>query len=284
MRCADCGQEIAEDQAACGYCGRSAHLEVVDTAATPVIHASLTATQMGDDAPAGSALIGKLELHGQDIFVGRLPSSDIALEGDSLVSRRHVRLYAKQGHYYVEDLYSSNGTLVNDNELITPLKLSGGEVIRVGTFALHYECQNTEPGTEAPPPASGHAASLMASGARGVAPSASIGKRDSSARAFAPTGAPARHTETTTARNPALSDIRVLKEQVGAIGNMVQQRAEDEALQVESLRGALIHAYSVLSSLLDMRESTLRSTAAEAQSLAELARQTARDPEHIFQA
>lgn len=285
MRCADCGQEIAEDQAACVYCGRPAHLEIVDPATTPPIRASLTAIQMGEDAsPSAGTWIGKLELHGQDIFVGRLPSSDIALEGDSLVSRRHLRFYAKQGHYFIEDLYSSNGTLVNDAELIAPLMLTGGEVVRVGSFALLYESQSAEAAAEAPQATSAPAPSPLASGAREVSPSSSIGKRDSSVRAFAATGAPATRGDTSTARNPGLSDIRVLKEQVGALGKLVQQRADDEALQVETMRGALIHAYSVLSSLLDMRESTLRSTAAGAQSLAEMARQTARDPEHIFQA
>jgi hypothetical protein len=87
-----------------------------------------------------------------------------------------------------------------------------------------------------------------------------------------------------TTRNPALSDIRLLKEQVVAIGRLVQQRAEDEARHVESLSNALIHTYGVLSSLLDTREGALRSTEAKVQALAALARETARDPEQTQQA
>ncbi len=299
MRCADCGQEIAQGQAACAYCGRPAHPKKVDSETTPPIRATLTAVQVSEDAPASGVWIATLDLHGQDVFVGRLPSSDIALEGDSLVSRRHVRLFAQHGAYYVEDLFSSNGTLVNGEELITPRRLAGGETIRVGTFELRYVCQSGEPKGEASRPqtqTSLGAGTLLgiesrpglatSPALRGTLPHTLAAKPGTSLRAFAPTGLPPAHADVDvdTTRNPALSDIRLLKEQVVAIGRLVQQRAEDEARHVESLSNALIHTYGVLSSLLDTREGALRSTEAKVQALAALARETARDPEQTQQA
>ena len=48
--------------------------------------------------------------------IGRDPSSDIHLENPA-VSRSHAKIYREGWTYYIEDLGSSNGTLLNSERL-----------------------------------------------------------------------------------------------------------------------------------------------------------------------
>ncbi len=62
--------------------------------------------------------------------VGRDPGVDFTLE-DNVVSRRHFRVVQEQGAYWVEDLGSTNGTLVNGRRM-ERIQLVDGDVISVG--------------------------------------------------------------------------------------------------------------------------------------------------------
>ena len=74
---------------------------------------------------------------GQSV-VGRDPGCDIQLDGD-LVSRRHVRLCVEPGRLVLEDLGSSNGSLVNEVRVEKPFELRGGDRIRIGLSVLEVE-------------------------------------------------------------------------------------------------------------------------------------------------
>ena len=69
----------------------------------------------------------------RDILIGRQPSCDLVLYPHS-VSGQHARLYfsTDDGHYYIEDLGSSNGTWVDRTRVDRPIKLDSLNVI---TFA-----------------------------------------------------------------------------------------------------------------------------------------------------
>lgn len=71
---------------------------------------------------------------------GRQTSTDIPLSS-SLVSRQHARLVCDESGCRLEDLNSSNGTLLNgellDPEVPTPLQ--HGDLIEIGPFQLHFE-------------------------------------------------------------------------------------------------------------------------------------------------
>ncbi len=61
---------------------------------------------------------GKIfELEGNSITLGRHPDCDIVLEV-AAVSRQHARILLVDGKYYVEDLSSRNGTLLNGRPLV----------------------------------------------------------------------------------------------------------------------------------------------------------------------
>jgi predicted component of type VI protein secretion system len=64
--------------------------------------------------------------------VGRDQGMPIALPDDTQVSRRHARVSPQNGVAVVEDLGSTNGTFVNDQQIHSPRQLSPGDRIRIG--------------------------------------------------------------------------------------------------------------------------------------------------------
>ncbi len=77
--------------------------------------------------------------------IGREPSLNDLVLPHAWVSRQHARIYADRWPLRIQDMRSSNGTLVNDRPL-TPEEirpLADGDIIAIGPFRLRYE---------APPP------------------------------------------------------------------------------------------------------------------------------------
>jgi pSer/pThr/pTyr-binding forkhead associated (FHA) protein len=67
--------------------------------------------------------------------IGRGERCAIRLE-DTYVSQVHARLYAKDGAWYVEDLGSTNGTLLNDRRVDAPVEVHAGDVLKLGKTIL----------------------------------------------------------------------------------------------------------------------------------------------------
>jgi pSer/pThr/pTyr-binding forkhead associated (FHA) protein len=67
--------------------------------------------------------------------IGRAPECEIRLD-DTYTSQQHARLYAKNEHWFVEDLGSTNGTFVNDQRLAAPARLQPGDKVRVGQTVM----------------------------------------------------------------------------------------------------------------------------------------------------
>lgn len=63
--------------------------------------------------------------------VGRTNGNDLIISGRT-VSRRHARLWFDNGRWYLEDLQSANGTLVNNVRISQPHALNDGDVINFG--------------------------------------------------------------------------------------------------------------------------------------------------------
>ena len=66
---------------------------------------------------------------GEQYSIGRHQDNDIPIKGDTKDSRRHCKLFRRNGHFYIQDQHSSNGTLVN-GELISERRLYGGEELK----------------------------------------------------------------------------------------------------------------------------------------------------------
>jgi eukaryotic-like serine/threonine-protein kinase len=68
----------------------------------------------------------------QDVTtIGRTNGNDLVISGRT-VSRRHARLWFDKGRWYLEDLQSANGTMVNGVRLYQSVALNDGDVVNFG--------------------------------------------------------------------------------------------------------------------------------------------------------
>jgi hypothetical protein len=72
------------------------------------------------------------------VSLGRSADADIRLD-DRYASGIHARVFNRSGAYYVEDMNSTNGTLLNSRELHGEAELSPGDVIRIGDTEFRFE-------------------------------------------------------------------------------------------------------------------------------------------------
>ena len=79
--------------------------------------------------------------------LGRDPDVAVRLD-ESTISRRHARLLVASGGTQLEDLGSKNGTFRGDDRVMSPIRLTDGDVIRVGSvviiFRLRVPAESTE--------------------------------------------------------------------------------------------------------------------------------------------
>ena len=77
-------------------------------------------------------------LDGPGLVIGRGEGCDVVLDMDN-VSRRHCEFrLAANGSHLVEDLRSTNGTFVNNDELKGPRELKSGDLVKVGGTIFKY--------------------------------------------------------------------------------------------------------------------------------------------------
>ncbi|HEX2359159.1 MAG TPA: FHA domain-containing protein [Solirubrobacterales bacterium] len=72
------------------------------------------------------------------VSLGRSPDADIRLD-DRYASGIHARVFGRSGAYFVEDMNSTNGTLLNSQELHGEAELSPGDRIRIGDTEFTFE-------------------------------------------------------------------------------------------------------------------------------------------------
>src|SRR5260221_7205497 len=76
--------------------------------------------------------------------IGRAGENDIFLP-DRWLSRRHAEIRQTEGDYYLVDLDSKNGTIVNRVPIREPLRLHAGDVITLGDHALTFSAETSHP-------------------------------------------------------------------------------------------------------------------------------------------
>ena len=88
-------------------------------------------------------------LHDGDNIVGRDPQCDVWLDASG-VSRRHARIQVedRSDAVVVEDLGSKNGTLLHDEPIAGPTRLTNGDVIQIGSVELKLRIWSENKGAE----------------------------------------------------------------------------------------------------------------------------------------
>lgn len=69
------------------------------------------------------------------VRIGRAPGLELVI-GDDFVSTSHARIVPAPGGPLLEDLGSTNGTLLNGRKVGSPVALAPGDVIEIGTVSL----------------------------------------------------------------------------------------------------------------------------------------------------
>lgn len=64
--------------------------------------------------------------------IGRAPGNDICLPDDVHASRFHAAIVFENGHFWLQDLDSTNGTLLNGSPVLKMARLVSRDKIRVG--------------------------------------------------------------------------------------------------------------------------------------------------------
>lgn len=72
-----------------------------------------------------------------DMLLGRSPGNHIVIPSAQL-SKRHVRIVARDGDFHIVDLGSTNATFVNGNRISEPVQLKTGDEIRLGDNTLRF--------------------------------------------------------------------------------------------------------------------------------------------------
>jgi hypothetical protein len=80
----------------------------------------------------------EFEMNATEIAIGRAPTCDIVLNDDQMVSRRHAIVRRQGTTVTVVDLGSSNGTLVNGNEIHDVTTLHDGDRLTIGDHDLMF--------------------------------------------------------------------------------------------------------------------------------------------------
>lgn len=74
------------------------------------------------------------------LSIGRSGDADVRIE-DRYASGLHARIYPRGGRYFVEDMNSTNGTLLNDASLNGEAPLAAGDRVRIGDTEFRFEPQ-----------------------------------------------------------------------------------------------------------------------------------------------
>jgi hypothetical protein len=71
-----------------------------------------------------------------EIIIGRSTDCDLCIPNEA-ISARHLRLSFHHNQWWAEDLHSRNGSLLNEEKLITPTVIISDDEICCGTVNLH---------------------------------------------------------------------------------------------------------------------------------------------------
>ncbi len=87
---------------------------------------------------AGPLTGTSLPLGGSSILIGRSPACTLVLD-DDYSSSRHARIYPQGDQWYVEDLGSTNGTFLGDQQVTGATPLAPGVGVQIGRSVVELQ-------------------------------------------------------------------------------------------------------------------------------------------------
>jgi hypothetical protein len=95
--------------------------------------AGVVVSQRGEGKAGGMAVLG------EELTIGRAPGCGLVLGADNFVSAHHARVFRRGQEYWVEDLGSTNGTLLNERRISAAAPLRRGDRLQVGRTLLELQ-------------------------------------------------------------------------------------------------------------------------------------------------
>lgn len=77
-----------------------------------------------------------------EVVLGRDPACEVILD-DLTVSTNHARLAYHHSQWWLEDMQSTNGTFLNEEQVASPQVVTGGDKVRCGQVELTLELEPT---------------------------------------------------------------------------------------------------------------------------------------------
>lgn len=109
---------------------------------TSSIKAKLVVIQRGEEGHEFAIEGDEAEIGRWDSDAGAFPDVDLSEDDPgSYVSRHHARIFIKNGRYFLEDLGSTNKTVVNKTNKLnphSPIELKNGDEIIIGKTFLKF--------------------------------------------------------------------------------------------------------------------------------------------------
>jgi len=149
MKCPQCGFDNPEQSHFCGRCGREigepGRVEDDDT----LIMRLVTSEGARASEPPRRAHLWLLDPAGQQVeraakipdaepvLIGRRADCTVVLPSNT-VSRRHAQIWREGDDYFLSDLGSTNGTLLNGEPAIGAERLNDRDEIAVGIYRLIF--------------------------------------------------------------------------------------------------------------------------------------------------
>jgi pSer/pThr/pTyr-binding forkhead associated (FHA) protein len=73
---------------------------------------------------------------GDELTIGRAAGCRVSIPEDTFISQVHARVFRRDGDLWLEDLGSTNGTLLNDKRVSAPVVIRRGDYLKVGKTVL----------------------------------------------------------------------------------------------------------------------------------------------------
>jgi pSer/pThr/pTyr-binding forkhead associated (FHA) protein len=141
-KCQRCGGAVTEN-GSCPYCVAESVPQNGEDFKAESIEDILSKSNL--KAPSGLAILinkdtnERYPLTQSVSKIGRDKANTISLQNDSYVSRHHAWVLFIKGSYWVEDLGSTNGTLLNGEVLSERKQIVPGDRIKLGRTELVFE-------------------------------------------------------------------------------------------------------------------------------------------------
>ncbi|MBI4532405.1 MAG: FHA domain-containing protein [Candidatus Melainabacteria bacterium] len=127
----------------CKQCGKSLPIGSVCSCTLTDLNAIREASRQHIvDMPAAQLLDVRnqrdFEIVSPRCKIGRDPTNQVVIDNDPYISRFHAWITFDNGEFFVEDLESTNGTLLNGSPLLHRARLVNGDHLRVGHTDLGF--------------------------------------------------------------------------------------------------------------------------------------------------